>query len=94
LRAADYVVIEARRDVAAGTAAVQADFTRDLSAREWLPKLRGVDAVINASAFSASTADQTFERIHKRAPQALFTPASPPECGASCRFPRWAPISA
>ena len=73
LRAADYVVIEARRDVAAGTAAVQADFTRDLSAREWLPKLRGVDAVINAVGILREHGDQTFERIHKRAPQALFT---------------------
>ena len=48
LRAAGYVVIEARRDIGAVTAAVQADFTRDLSARDWLPKLAGVDAVINA----------------------------------------------
>ena len=37
LRAAEYVVIESRRDVGAGTAAVRADFTRDLSAHEWLP---------------------------------------------------------
>ena len=34
LRAAEYVVIESRRDLDARTAAVQADFTRDLSARE------------------------------------------------------------
>ena len=72
LRAASYVVIEARRDVGAGTAAVRADFTRDLSAREWLPKLRGVDAVINAVGILREHGDQTFERIHKRAPEALF----------------------
>src|ERR1044071_7653997 len=73
LRAAEYVVIEARRDVAAGTAAVQADFTRDLSAREWLPKLRGGDARLNARGILPGHRGQSFERIHKRAPQALFT---------------------
>ena len=73
LRAAEYVVIEARRDIGAGTAAVRADFTRDVSAREWLPKLAGVDAVINAVGILREHGDQTFERIHKRAPQALFT---------------------
>ncbi|HKQ13930.1 MAG TPA: complex I NDUFA9 subunit family protein [Steroidobacteraceae bacterium] len=73
LRAAEYVVIEAHREVAAGTAAVRADFTRDLSAREWLPKLIGVDAVINAVGILREHGEQTFDRIHKRAPQALFT---------------------
>jgi uncharacterized protein YbjT (DUF2867 family) len=73
LRAADYIVIEARRDVDAGTASVRADFTRDLSVRDWLPKLVGVDAVINAAGIVREHGAQTFERIHKRAPQALFT---------------------
>jgi uncharacterized protein YbjT (DUF2867 family) len=73
LRAAGYVVIEARRDIGAGTAVVQADFTRDLSAREWLPKVVGIDAVVNAVGILREHGEQTFERIHKRAPQALFT---------------------
>jgi nucleoside-diphosphate-sugar epimerase len=73
LRAAEYVVIEARRDIGPGTAAVPVDFTRDLSAREWLPKLAGIDAVINAVGILREHGEQTFERIHKRAPQALFT---------------------
>ena len=73
LRAAEYVVIEARRDVGDGTAAVRADFTRDLSVRDWLPKLAGIDAVINAVGILREHGAQTFERIHKRAPQALFT---------------------
>ena len=73
LRAAEHVVVEAHRDVDAGTAAVQADFTRDLSAREWMPKLAGIDAVINAVGILREHGDHTFERIHKRAPQALFT---------------------
>lgn len=73
LRAAGYVVIAARREIEAGTAAVQADFTRDLSARDWLPKLAGIDAVVNAVGILREHGAQTFERIHKRAPQALFT---------------------
>ena len=73
LRAAEYVVIEARRNVDDGTAAVRADFTRDLTVRDWLPKLAGVDAVINAVGIVREHGAQTFESIHKRAPQALFT---------------------
>lgn len=73
LRAAEYIVIETRRDVDAGTASVRADFTRDLSVRDWLPKLAGVDAVINAAGIVREHGAQTFESIHKRAPQALFT---------------------
>jgi len=73
LRAAEHVVIEARRYIDAGTAAVQVDFTRDLSARAWMPKLAGIDAVINAVGILREHGDHTFERIHQRAPQALFT---------------------
>lgn len=73
LRAAEYVVIEARRDVDGGTASVRADFTRDLSVRDWLPKLVGIDAVINAVGIVREHGAQSFESIHKRAPQALFT---------------------
>lgn len=73
LRAAEHVVIEARRDLHAGAAYVQADFTRDLSARDWIPKLAGIDAVVNVVGILREHGEQTFERIHKRAPQALFT---------------------
>ena len=73
LRAAGHVVIAARREIDAGTASVQADFTRDISARDWLPKLAGIDAVVNAVGILREHGAQTFERIHKRAPQALFT---------------------
>jgi uncharacterized protein YbjT (DUF2867 family) len=73
LRAAGYVVIAARREIEAGSADVQADFSRDLSARDWLPKLAGIDAVVNAVGILREHGTQTFERIHKRAPQAMFT---------------------
>ena len=73
LRAAGHTVIEVRRDAGGDATAVQADFTRDLSARDWLPKLVGVDAVINAVGILREHGQQSFECIHKRAPQALFT---------------------
>ena len=73
LRAAEYVVIEARRNVDDSTASVPTDFTRDLSVRDWLPKLAGIEAVINAVGIVREHGAQTFESIHKRAPQALFT---------------------
>lgn len=73
LRAAEYVVVEARRTVASGTASVRIDFTRDLAVRDWLPKLVGIDAVINAVGIVREQGAQTFENVHKRAPQALFT---------------------
>jgi uncharacterized protein YbjT (DUF2867 family) len=73
LRAAEYVVIEARRDSRGGTASVRVDFSRDLTVRDWLPKLVGIDAVINAVGIVREHGAQTFENIHKRAPQALFT---------------------
>jgi uncharacterized protein YbjT (DUF2867 family) len=64
LRAAGHTVVEAtRRD---------ADFTRDLDAAAWLPRLAGIDAVINAVGILREHGDQTFERVHVRAPQALF----------------------
>jgi uncharacterized protein YbjT (DUF2867 family) len=81
LRSAGHFVIEARRNIGdqarrqpgAVPSMLQADFTRDLSARDWLPKLAGVDAVINAVGILREHGQRSFECIHKRAPQALFT---------------------
>ena len=73
LRSAGHTVIEMRRDAGGDATALQGDFTRDLSARDWLPKLGGVDAVINAVGILREHRQQTFVCIHKRAPQALFT---------------------
>ena len=66
LRAAEYVVIETRRSVDDGTASVRADFTRDLSVRHWLPKLAGIDAVINAVGIIREHGAQTFESLRGR----------------------------
>lgn len=48
------------------------DFSRMLTAQDWLPHLKGVDAVINSVGIIAETHGQTFENLHHRAPAALF----------------------
>jgi uncharacterized protein YbjT (DUF2867 family) len=71
LSSAGHRVIEARRTPPAGDG-VQADFARDLSIEAWLPKLAGIDVVINAVGILRERGEQTFERIHTLAPRALF----------------------
>jgi NAD(P)-dependent dehydrogenase (short-subunit alcohol dehydrogenase family) len=51
---------------------VGADFTRDFDAADWLPRLAGVDVVINAVGIIRERGAQTFDAIHRRAPCALF----------------------
>ena len=43
-----------------------------LTPEAWLPLLQGVDAVINSVGIIAETRGQTFEKLHHRAPAALF----------------------
>nr|MBO2488882.1 short chain dehydrogenase [Gammaproteobacteria bacterium] len=72
LRAAGHEVIEARRVVTDREGKVQADFARDLRPDDWLPKLAGIECVINAVGILRQRGAQTFERIHTTAPCALF----------------------
>ncbi|GAB3554006.1 NAD(P)H-binding protein [Noviherbaspirillum agri] len=51
---------------------VSADFTRDFDAAEWVPRLRGIDAVINAVGIIREQGAQSFDAIHEKAPRALF----------------------
>lgn len=51
---------------------VSADFTRDFDVAQWLPRLAGVDVVINAVGIIREQGAQTFDAIHDRAPRALF----------------------
>jgi uncharacterized protein YbjT (DUF2867 family) len=64
LRDAGHVVSEGTRR--------NGDFTRDLDAAAWVPKLTGMDVVINAVGILREHGAQTFERVHVLAPQALF----------------------
>lgn len=48
------------------------DFTRDHSPSDWLPRLAGIDVVVNAVGILRETADASFEALHVAAPRALF----------------------
>jgi uncharacterized protein YbjT (DUF2867 family) len=72
LRAAGHDVREALRGAHAGTNVVHADYTRDLDETNWLSRLVGIDAVINAVGILRERGPQTFERVHTLAPRALF----------------------
>ncbi|RJF95035.1 SDR family oxidoreductase [Noviherbaspirillum saxi] len=55
---------------------VAADFTRDFDQRDWMPRLAGIDIVINAVGIIRESGQQSFESIHVRAPIALFSAAA------------------
>lgn len=48
------------------------DFLRDEKVEDWLPRLQGVDVVINAVGIIKEKGQQTFERLHVKTPIALF----------------------
>nr|WP_259371867.1 SDR family oxidoreductase [Caldimonas mangrovi] len=49
-----------------------ADLSRDLQVSDWLPRLAGVDAVINAAGILREHGEQRFETVHVQGPCALF----------------------
>lgn len=72
LREAGHRVIAVSRRAGTHPDAITADFTRDLDPETWVPRLAGVDVVVNAVGILRERGQQTFENIHTRAPQALF----------------------
>jgi len=55
-----------------GDHGIAVDYMRDLHEVDWLPRVRGVDAVINAVGILRETAGASFDALHHRAPAALF----------------------
>ncbi len=51
---------------------ILADFSRDQTADDWIPRLCGVDVVINAVGIIRESRGQTFDALHTRTPIALF----------------------
>jgi uncharacterized protein YbjT (DUF2867 family) len=78
LDAAGFEVVPAVRDAEKARrrwprlAPLAVDFSRDLDPAVWQPRLRGIDAVVNAVGLFRETPQQSFESVHVRAPQALF----------------------
>jgi uncharacterized protein YbjT (DUF2867 family) len=52
--------------------AIYADFANDTEQSVWLARLNGIEAVINTVGIFRESGLQTFERLHTRAPRALF----------------------
>jgi uncharacterized protein YbjT (DUF2867 family) len=51
---------------------IEIDYARDLDQSTWLPRLRGIDVVVNAVGIIVERGGERFDDIHRRAPQALF----------------------
>lgn len=51
------------------------DYTQDHQASVWLPRLVGVDVIINAVGIIQETTQQSFDALHTQAPIALFQAA-------------------
>jgi uncharacterized protein YbjT (DUF2867 family) len=65
------VIVAGRRPID-GHEHVAADFAHDCDVGRWLPRVRGVDVVVNAVGILRERGSQTFANVHTRAPQALF----------------------
>ncbi|MWL89381.1 SDR family oxidoreductase [Cupriavidus sp. SW-Y-13] len=48
------------------------DYTSDFSVEDWLPRVKGMDVVVNAVGIIVETGANRFDAIHHRAPAALF----------------------
>jgi uncharacterized protein YbjT (DUF2867 family) len=74
LKAAGYEVVCGTRGKRAltGCRSIAVDYTRDHSAADWLPRLVGVDVVINAVGILRETRTASFEALHVLGPTALF----------------------
>ena len=78
LGAAGHHVVGCGRDIAAARWRfpsiewVACDFNRDVEPSAWLPRLEGVEAVINCAGVLMGSRRQSIERIHRAAPVALF----------------------
>lgn len=78
LLAAGHHVVPAVRDTRAADrllpqpAALACDFNRDIQVKDWLPRLAGMDAVINCAGILQASPGQSIQAIHADAPKALF----------------------
>lgn len=71
LRAAGHEVVRGVRNASQATD-ISIDYATDTDAAAWLPRLEGIDAVVNAVGIIAERSGSTFADLHERAPKALF----------------------
>ncbi len=77
LSAAGHEVVCAVRDARVdsrfpGLRAVACDMSRDVALETWLPRLDGIDAVVNCAGILREHGSDRFDTVHVRAPQALY----------------------
>ncbi len=77
LTARGHRVVAAVRDPAAAPPfaaepAIAIDMNADVDAAAWLPRLAGIDAVVNCAGVLQGTRAQSIDAIHRRSPIALF----------------------
>lgn len=66
-------VRDARRNERfAGLSAVTCDMATDVRVEDWMPRLVGIDVVVNAAGILRESGRDRFETVHEAAPQALF----------------------
>lgn len=83
LRQRGHAVVRAVRRPEAGEAdVVQVDFASVPARDWWLPRLAGIDAVVNAVGILREQGGQTFEALHTRAPAELFHACAAANVGA------------
>ncbi|MBE1160161.1 SDR family oxidoreductase [Dyella acidiphila] len=59
-----------------GLPAIACDMARDTAIEHWLPRLDGIDAVVNTAGILRESSAQTFHAVHEQAPLALFQAAA------------------
>lgn len=72
LQGSGFRVVTGSRAAASSADAIQADFAVDHEPRVWLPRLAGIDVVINAIGIFTERGSNSYHAIHTAAPQALF----------------------
>ncbi|MBE7370093.1 SDR family oxidoreductase [Ramlibacter pallidus] len=83
LRQRGHTVVSAQRRVPAGaTDALQVDFAAVPRREWWLPRLRGIDAVVNTVGILREGQGQTFRALHTEAPAELFQACAAAGVGA------------
>lgn len=63
---------KAKKTLPSGIELIACDFSRDHKASDWIPRLKGVDAVINAVGIISESGHDTFQALHTDASKALF----------------------
>lgn len=83
LRERGHAVVRAvRRPPAGDTDALQLDFAGVPTRAWWLPRLAGIDAVVNAVGILREQPGQSFDALHARAPSELFRACA--DAGVGC----------